>query len=316
MILNTGRHLLQSEQWAEFQKTIGNQVLLRSGLGWQYLAIVERGDGRAGKYFKRLYTPYGPSYKDTQALKKALDDLENQAKKLGADYVRVEPLAIDKKQILSSLSGYKKTAHSFQPVITQLIDLNRPFEDVLKDTTKTNRYLWKKAPQNGIKFSQSYKSAELDKFLEMMNATSARTKAAFKPDSYYKALIDSFGSKKAAGVAYASVDNDILVGAIYIDDVEAKIRYYLFAGSFDKARKYSANSPLLMYLIEGAKKRGFKYFDLFGVSPIDDANHRWAGLSKFKRSFGGFEVRYNGTYEKPLKKAKYKAMSLARKLAK
>jgi len=315
MDLNTGRHLLQSEQWAEFQKAIGKQIILRSGPGWEYLAILETGDGRVGKVFKRLYTPYGPSYTDKQALKNALDDLENQAKKLDVDYIRVEPLALNKSQGLKTIKGYEKTAHSFQPDLTQIIDLNRPFEDIFKDTTKTNRYLYKKADQNGIKFSQSYKSANLGKFLEMMNATSVRTKATFKPDSYYKTLLDVMGPKKAAGIAYASVDKDILVGAIFVDDLEAKIRYYLYAGSFDKARKYSANSPLLMYIIEGAKKLDFKYFDLFGVSPIDDTEHRWAGLSKFKRSFGGVEVQFNGTYEKPIKIARYRAMSLARKLA-
>lgn len=316
MALKTDRHLLQSKKWAQFQKELGKRVILRSGQGWHYLAIVETGDGKAGKFFKRLYTPYGPSYRDEQALKKALIDLEEQAKKNGVDYIRVEPLCEDRQNSLSKLTGFTKTAHSFQPALTLMIDLNRPFEAILKDTTKTNRYLWKKAPQNNIKFTTSYKSADLSKFLEMMNATSKRTKASFKPDSYYKTLLNVFGAEKAAGIAYASVDKDVLVGAIFVDDIETKIRYYLFAGSFDKARKLSANSPLLMYLIEGAKKRGYKYFDLFGVSPIEDASHRWAGLSKFKRSFGGVEVQLNGTYEKPIKKVKYTAMSIARKLAK
>ena len=58
-------------------------MITHSGQGWQYLAILEKGHGRAGKFFERLYTPYGPSFKDEQALKKALTDLEIQAKTLG-----------------------------------------------------------------------------------------------------------------------------------------------------------------------------------------------------------------------------------------
>jgi len=316
MNLNTGRHLLQSEGWAEFQKAQDKKVILRNGQGWQYLAILESGHGQVGKIFKRLYTPYGPSCEDNQALNNALKDIEDQAKKLNVDYVRVEPLATDRQHIFSSPSGYRKVSRTYQPPLTQIIDLDRPFDEVLKDMTKTNRYLYKKAAENKIKFNTSYKPTDLAKFLEMMNATSQRTSASFKPNSYYQQLISVFGPKKQAGIAYASVDKDILVGAIFVDDNQSKTRYYMFAGSFDRARKYSANSPLLTYLIEGAHEKGFKYFDLFGVSAVEDINHRWAGLSKFKRSFGGQEVKYMGTYEKPIKKLKYKAMNAARKLAK
>ena len=52
---------------------------------------------------------------------------------------------------------------------------------------------------------------------------------------------------------------------------------------------------------------------MFGVAPKDEKNHKWAGFSKFKRSFGGTEITYNGTYEKPLSK-KYKLLQLARKI--
>ena len=54
MNLNTGRHLLQSDGWAEFQKAIGKKTIQHSGEGWQYLAILEKGDGRVGKFFERL----------------------------------------------------------------------------------------------------------------------------------------------------------------------------------------------------------------------------------------------------------------------
>lgn len=316
MIANARRHLLQSDEWALFQKAIGKKTIQHTANDWQYLAIEETGYGRVGKIFNRLYAPYGPSFKDKQALKNALKDLESEAKSLGCDYIRIEPICQDRAKLLGKIDGYKKIARTFQPALTLVIDLDRPFEEILKDMSKTNRYLYKKAADNNIKFSTSYNSKDLTKFLEMMNATSRRTRASFKPDSYYQQLISTLGPKKQAGIAYASVDKDILVGAIFVDDPEAQTRYYMFAGSFDKARKYSANSPLLTYLIEVAHKKGFKYFDLFGVSAIEDVNHRWAGLSKFKRSFGGQEVKYMGTYEKPIKKLKYKAMSAARKLAK
>jgi lipid II:glycine glycyltransferase (peptidoglycan interpeptide bridge formation enzyme) len=55
---------------------------------------------------------------------------------------------------------------------------------------------------------------------------------------------------------------------------------------------------------------------MFGVSPANQPNHRWAGFSKFKRSFGGYEVAYGGTWEKPIKQVRYSALKFARKISK
>jgi lipid II:glycine glycyltransferase (peptidoglycan interpeptide bridge formation enzyme) len=90
----------------------------------------------------------------------------------------------------------------------------------------------------------------------------------------------------------------------------------MYAGSNEKARKVSANASLLAFVIEDAHKKGLKLFDLMGVSPKDEPSHRWAGFSKFKRSFGGYEVPFNGTYEKPIRQFRYKIMTNLRKLSK
>jgi len=308
-------HLFQTSQWSEFQKALGNEVINRQGEGWHYLAIIESGSGPAGKHFKRLYTPYGPSFNNQQAFEQALLDLTGQAKNLNCDYIRIEPINLVGQQLDIKKTGFKKTKHNFQPTLTLIIDLQRPFDDILKDMSKTNRYLWKKSSENHITFATHYETDKLSEFLHMISATSKRTSAAFKDGYYYQQLLNALGPKKQAGIAYAAVNDEILVGALFVDDIAAKTRYYLFAGSFDKARQYSANSPLLTYLIHSAHSQDFKKFDLFGISPIEDVNHRWAGLSKFKRSFGGQEVKYCGTYEKPIKPLKYHLMSTVRRFA-
>jgi lipid II:glycine glycyltransferase (peptidoglycan interpeptide bridge formation enzyme) len=47
-------------------------------------------------------------------------------------------------------------------------------------------------------------------------------------------------------------------------------------------------------------------FDLWGVAPSDDVKHKWAGISKFKKGFGGTTIQYLGTYDIPLNNIKYK----------
>jgi lipid II:glycine glycyltransferase (peptidoglycan interpeptide bridge formation enzyme) len=63
-----------------------------------------------------------------------------------------------------------------------------------------------------------------------------------------------------------------------------------------------------------AKESGQELFDMWGVSPEDEPDHQWAGFSRFKRSFGGFEVEYPGTWDLPVNKVLHAAYTAARGL--
>src|SRR6187399_686427 len=75
--------ILQSPAWAAVQRALGRTVHERSGDGWQYLAIVER--GRLGS---RLYTPLGPAVSSVEALGAAVADLRALAADAGVDFLR------------------------------------------------------------------------------------------------------------------------------------------------------------------------------------------------------------------------------------
>lgn len=306
-------NLLQSDVWADFNKALNKTVFEKSGDDWHFNTIAESGHGKAGKLFKRLYAPYGPYAINDIALTKALNSLEQLATRQKADYIRIDPtLHLQNSQLLLNL-GYKKTARNSQPPQTLIINLSDNFDDVLKNMTKTNQYLWRKAPVNNLSFKIFYRSDELNPFIDMVNNTAKQNNAIFHNGNYYKTLLDTLGPQKNACVIYANLNNTPIAGAIFVDEAKSKTRYYMYAGSFAEARKVSAASPLLVYAMYQAKNAGLTSFDMFGVSPIDQPNHKWAGFSKFKRSFGGTEVIYNGTYEKPLSK-KYKLLQSARKI--
>ena len=52
--------------------------------------------------------------------------------------------------------------------------------------------------------------------------------------------------------------------------------------------------------------------DLWGVAPADQPDHKWAGFTAFKKSFGGREVAYPGTWDLPVRKIRYGAYQFAR----
>ena len=47
---------------------------------------------------------------------------------------------------------------------------------------------------------------------------------------------------------------------------------------------------------------------------LKDGSHPWAGITRFKKGFGGKYVEYPGTFDLPLKKGWYKVYSFVRNM--
>lgn len=311
------RHFLQSHDWAIFQEKLGNAVYERSGPGWQYLAVLEKSYGRVGRFFSRLYLPYGPTFDSEEAFVRAIDDLNKLALDVHVDYIRIEPQAADVAVDLNYADyGFKKINQASQPDLTLLIDLSRSWDEVLADISKTNRYDYNKANRRGLEYQITYLNSEIEPFVLMMKETGERAKAIFHSKEYFMKLMETLGPNKHGGIAYALYDNQPIVGIFFFDDLETKTRYYAHAGSLNKARelKINANAALVVHLIKDAKEKGLEVFDFFGIAPVDAPDsHRWAGFSRFKRSFGGQDYKYSGTWEKPVKSLKYALLGLLRR---
>lgn len=263
---------------------------------------------------KRLYVPYGPTAKDIKALGDALSRLAEVARQENASYVRVEPLGGITSEQLKSI-GLIQAERTIQPAQTWQLDLTQSEEKILMSMSSTNRNLYNTAGKKGIEFEITYDIKKLKTFLSMIHDMAARTGMKPHSDQYFQFMSESLFKDKSAGLALGNHNGEPIVSALFFDDHQAKTRYYAHAGSFGAVRKLQANSPLLTYLIIKAKNEGMGVFDFYGVSPADQPKHPWAGFSKFKKSFGGFEHKFNGTWEFPLNKLNYKILSTSRKLA-
>lgn len=277
------------------------------------MATLEDSSSRLAKR-KRLYVPYGPTTKSAGDLKDAINLLSAIAKKHGASYVRLEPMGDFSGRDLKS-AGLIKASRSTQPPQTWQLDLKQPEKNILMSMSSTNRNLFNTADKKNIKFEITYKQNKLKIFLDMIHNMAAQTGIKPHSDKYFELMAESLFSSKSAGLAFGYHNKEPIVSALFFDDHTSKIRYYAHAGSFDSARKLQANSPLLTYLIMNAKAEGLEIFDFYGVSPAEEPNHPWTGFSKFKRSFGGYEKKFLGTWELPLNKLNYKILSTSRKLA-
>ena len=80
---------------------------------------------------------------------------------------------------------------------------------------------------------------------------------------------------------------------------------YLHGASSNKHRDVMAPHLLQWKAVCDAKKDGFKYYDFWGIAPNDDPKHGWAGVTRFKKGFGGEQVNYPGTFDMVVSKKWY-----------
>ena len=305
-------YFLQGPHWATVQRNLGRTVHEQSGDGWRYLAVEE--SNPAGRL---LYVPYGPLAVSLEAFDAALASLSALARTCGAVFVRLEPVssgfsAAEAAAVLRS-RGLRPAPANLQPELSWIVDLDRDFKDVLADMKPVNRNLYRNIHKKGVTFRSSQDPAEISVLLEFLHLTAARN--GFKPqsDEYLSKVAQTLMPAGAATLFVAELQGEPIAAALAYDSSDT--RTYAHAALDDTHRKLSAGIPLLVTLMADAKEKGLRHVDLWGVAPADQPEHKWAGFTAFKKSFGGREVAYPGTWDLPVKKLRYGAYQLARKAA-
>jgi lipid II:glycine glycyltransferase (peptidoglycan interpeptide bridge formation enzyme) len=305
-------YFLQGPHWANVQRALGRTVHEQAGDGWRFLAIEE--SNPAGKL---LYVPYGPLADSLAAFDAALQALVVLARRCGAVFVRVEPVSAgfsssEAGAVLRN-RGLLPAPANLQPELSWIVDLEGDFKDVLAAMKPVNRNLYRNIHKKGVSFRSSQDPAEITVLLDFLHLTAARN--GFKPqsDEYLDQVARSLMPAGAATLYLAELEGAPIAAALVYDSEDT--RTYAHAALDDTHRKLSAGIPLVVTLMAEAKEKGLRHVDLWGVAPADQPDHKWAGFTAFKKSFGGREVAYAGTWDLPVNKARYGAYQLARKAA-
>ncbi|MCP8998979.1 peptidoglycan bridge formation glycyltransferase FemA/FemB family protein [Pseudarthrobacter sp. RMG13] len=301
---------LQTPAWADVQSSLGRTVHQQSGPGWSFLAVEEKNP--AGKV---LYAPYGPVASSAEAFDAALAALVATARSCGAVFVRIEPVSAGLEMPAAtelSRRGLQPAPVNQQPELSWIVDLEGDFKDVLAAMKPVNRNLYRNIHKKGVTFRASQDPDDIRILLNFLHMTSRRN--GFKPqsDAYLTQVAASLMPAGAATLFIAELHGGPIAAALAYDSADT--RTYAHAALDDTHRKLSAGIPLLVTLMADAKDRGLKHVDLWGVAPADQPDHKWSGFTAFKKSFGGHEVAYPGTWDLPVQKLRYNAYQLARKL--
>lgn len=102
------------------------------------------------------------------------------------------------------------------------------------------------------------------------------------------ALIKAFGENAFC----ITIDN--LAGAVVL--VHQKTAYYYYAACLPAGKPLHLPYLVVWELMKEAKKRGCKTWDWEGIYDQRWPNKGWKGFSHFKKSFGGYEVEFPGSF--------------------
>ena len=299
--------ITQSREWEQLQHDLKEPCFYRETKGYQYLAIKKQIPG--GCY---LYLPYGPVAETKEAFKDVLKDLENLAREQNAIFIRIEPRNPDFAKLFPEKT---QKSHDLNPKETWILDLTGTDEEYKGRLPSRLLRYYRNREKNGIKIETSKNPADIKHLLDLQKALAKEKNISTFSEEYLKTELEqSFATLYLVKYQNPDSSREEIVAAGLVFDHD-KTRYNLQGAQSDQGRKLHATGILTIQLIEDAREKGLKNFDFWGIAPEGaPKDHPWAGFTNFKKTFGGYERDFAGTYDIIIKPTKYKTYQLLRKV--
>ena len=211
-------------------------------------------------------------------------------------------MANEKNLKLLKALGLKKSPMHLAAEHTVMIDLLKSEEDLLKNMRRQTRYEVRKAEKLGIKVRKDCSREIFDEFHQEQVKT-AKRQNFIPPDlKTLLAELEAFGNNIEIYVAETAENQKIAYGLIIKDGREGD---YYEAASTELNRKLPGAYALLWQAMRDLKEEGYERFNLWGIAPAGQPNHRYAGVTTFKTGFGGEIVEYVPAHDLVIYKTKY-----------
>lgn len=293
---------LHSWEWKEIQEADGEQV---ETLGFyekeQLIAITLVILVRA-KRGNHYLVPHGPILKDEKNLKQVLEVLI--AYKLKANSyklpvaLRIAPLvdSTPEHQSIFTDLGFRPAPMHVHAELTWVLDISKSEEDLLKEMRKTTRNAITKAQKEGVTVEISSDPATLERFWPLYEQTKDRHGFIPFHKSFIQSQAEIFGKENKMFFAIARYQGNDVAAAMLIHYGNTLFYYH---GASTKL-PVPAAQQLQWEAIKEARKRGAVRYNFWGIAPEDDKNHPFAGITVFKKGFGGYAIDYMHAQDLPL----------------
>ena len=301
-------NFLQSWDFYEFHKSRGNEIVRRGIKKDGKLVAVYAGVVETAKRGHHLAIAGGPilDWNEQAEVYAIFEDIKSQAKLHKCVFARVRPqleLSPESTELFEKHLGLKKAPMYLSVEYAGILDLTKSEEDIMKGMRQRLRRALRKGAKNNITIEKSTDPKRIHEFYEIQLQT------AHRHDFY--AFSEVFLTKQFA--AFAKNDEAVLYIAKKDDEILAE-NFMIFYGneasyhygvSSELGTKLSGAPLLHMEAMRDARKRGIKRYSLWGIVGENETNHRFYGVSQFKRGFGVDELKYLPAHDLVISPLKY-----------
>ena len=288
---NKRRNLWQHPIWSAFQSAIHRKIFLLEADGDS--ALLVKHDLPLGLSW--LECPRGPLFDNENGLFQILIEIHQLAKKEKAIFVRLSAYApLKAGKSATGRQAFTVARHDNQPQTSLILDLNQSEEDILKQMKSKGRYNIKVAQKHNVTVESS---SDVDTFHHLLSSTGYRDHFGIHPKSYYQKMLQAM--PEHAQLLLATYQGEVIAGGLFVYLDRWGIYYY--GASAETHRNTMAPYLIQWEAIKEAKKRGCKYYDFLGIAPDDSKSHPWAGVTGFKKKFGGRVKHYPQAQEMVLR---------------
>ncbi len=289
---------LQSYEWGEFQEKMGHHVkrfVFRRNERECWVIQFFTHPLPAG--FSYFYAPHGPVGEcDEEQAGDFLEYVDSARRNTKAIFLRMESRHEMKN---SALCRNQRGAPSLQPRTTLIIPLSPQLEELQAVMHPKTRYNIRVAQRHGVEVRWCYAPPEktMEDFLSLLKNTARRDHFSLHRDSYYIGLFELFGKHQTGdmNVPFIRFYRALLSGrtlACAIIMFFGDTATYLHGASSSQHRNVMAPAVLHWQIIRDAKALGYQWYDFWGIARTNNPSDPWAGVTRFKKGFGGFFVTY------------------------
>ena len=320
-------NFLQSPAYGKMNEILGAKVIIEDfdGKGWA-LMIVR--DAKRGRY---LEIPCGPliDWNDSELIKKVFAKIKEIAKREKCVFARIRPQLVANAKNLRMLAdlGLKKSPMHLAAEHTVMIDLLQSEEELLKRMRRQTRYEVRRADKMGITVTRGDSKEIFEEFHQVQLETAKRQgfvppnlktllaeREAFAGKIWiYVAKIAKSDTKKVPSKTpqpesssekeTSHNGNEVIAYGLIIKG-EREGDYYE-AASTELNRKLPGAYALLWQAIRDLKAEGCERFNLWGIAPKNQPEHRYAGVTTFKTGFGGEIAEYVPAHDMVISRVGY-----------
>ena len=244
--------------------------------------------------------PYSPRVIPSEARNLDAEGVVNKGNYASLDFSVASLLRNDKRIV--------KSSHPLFPSWTQILDLTKSEEELLKNMHSKTRYNIRLAEKKGVKVREESNDKGFKTFAKLYFETTKRQKYFGHDYHYHKIVWDNLKAK--IGHILIAYYNDIPLAAYelwYLDGVV----YYVYGGTSEEYRNLMASNLLMWEAIKLGKRLGAKKFDMWGSLPPDySLTHSWSGFTRFKQGYGTKFVEMIGSYDLVISPLLYKIYNL------